>query len=320
MSREALLRVLTLNPRLQPKTIEHYRAAIERWSVFADDLWTPMRAQEFYNHLLNDEALKPQSANAIIVGLRSVTKQWAAYEQDDRLQIFRAVQLRKQVDREQAIVLTEAQAEHLASLRSSPAPKHLRDFAIIVLGLQTGMRRMSFVGAQLEGLSFADATMVVPVKGGTKFKVPLSRAAMSALRPWVEWIDGQGIRRGPLFYAISGPRIATDAVIRPLTIRGFDEIVKRMASDVGSALRTKPKSLAKTLAVDDLTPHTFRHTFVTWCKLKSVPEYEIAAVTGHVLERSVGGGSGMIADVYTRRELAGAKAAEAITLPWMFRR
>ncbi len=309
--RDALLRVIEANPRLSAKTKKQQRAAVERWSLFARGDWSPMVAQAFYNHLLVQKGrsgktqVKPQSANGTIIHLRSVTRQWAAYQQEPKLAIFDAVQLRKDEAPNQAIVLDEMQAQYLVSLRGGTSPAHLRDFAILILGLQTGMRRMSFVGATLGQTSLIDSAMVVPVKGQRTFEVPLSRAAVGALAPWMEWLRAHDVRSGSLFWSFQTPSIERGDVLKgPLTARGFDEVIGKLARDS---------------AIADFTPHAFRHTFVTWCRLAGVDPFKIAAVTGHVLERSVGGEGGMIADVYSRRELAGAAAAEAIARPWMFR-
>lgn len=311
-AREALLRVIDANPRISDKTKKQQRAAVERWSMFARGDWTPMNAQAFYNHLLVQKGrtgtakIKPQSANGVIIHLRSVTRQWAALNQDPKLAIFEPVQLRKDEAPEQAIVLDEMQAQQLVHVRSGMSPAHLRDFSIVILGLQTGMRRMSFVGATLAGTSLDNGYMTVPVKGKGTFDVPLSSAAVAALRPWIDWLRAHDVRSGSLFWSFQTPSIerSGDIIKGPLTLRGFDEIVSKLSRDSG---------------VDELTPHAFRHTFVTWCRLAGVDSFKIAAVTGHA-ERSVGGDDGMIAGVYSRRALAGAAAAEAIAKPWMFRR
>jgi integrase len=304
--RAELMRVIDLNPKAGTKTRAKQRSAVDRWLAYSQGDWSPMTAQAFYNSLLAEGRLKPQSANNIVINLRSVTNQWAAYLQEPKLAIFEAVQTKDNEQPLQAMVLDEKQAEHLVRQRLFETPLGLRDFAIIILGLQTGMRRMSFAGATLENTSLANRMMRVPVKGGRKFDVPLSNAAAQALEPWMAWLAGHGIKRGPLLWSFHPARIEPREPLRgPLTERGFDEVVGYLRRDAG---------------IQGLTPHSFRHTFVTWCRFRDVPAFMIAAVTGHVLEKSVGGEGGMIGDVYTRREIAGAEAAERIAQPWMFKR
>ena len=308
MSRAELVQIIEMNPRLQPRTRVIYRRAVDRWIAFSGDDsagWTPLRAQAFYNDLLSKN-LKPQSANLIIHALRHVFGQWAEVTQEPRRAIFRAVQTRKDEPPEQAKVLSDDEGQRLANVRRGVSPLHLRDFAIVVLGLQTGMRRMSFCGATLEGLSYGDRILKVPVKGGTSFPVPLSRAALEALKPWVAWLRRQQIETGALFWSFRSPRLDHPGTFPqgPISLPGFDVVIQRIARDA---------------SVENVSPHSFRHTFVTWARQAGVAPFQIAAVTGHVFESSVGGTDGLIENVYTRRSVAHATAAEAISRPWMFR-
>lgn len=308
MSLDELVIVIEGNRRLSPRTRTIYLAAARAWAEFAGpsgDGWTPIKAQAWYNALL-DAGQKPQTANLKIYALRYTTDHWADVTQEPRRAIFRHVQMLPEDPVEQAIVLTDAQGEALAGLHRGRTPMDLRNFAIVILGLQTGMRRMSFVGAELDGLSLDRATLEIPVKGRRKHLVPLSRAAVAAVAPWVEFLARYGVRAGPLLRTVRRdlPERTMPALLQPLTLRGLDQAFARMA---------------RAIQVPGFSSHSFRHTFVTWCREQGVDPAKIAAITGHVSEGSVGGLRSVLANTYTRRSVFGAEAAEAITQPWMFR-
>jgi integrase len=308
VSLDELVMVIEGNRRLSPRTRTIYVAAVRAWAEFAGASgtgWTPMQAQAWYNALL-DTGKKPQTANLQIYALRYTTDHWADMSQEPRRAIFRHVQMLPDDPVEQAALLTHDQGAALASLHRGTSPMDLRNFAIVVLGLQTGMRRMSFVGAELEGLSLPSATLEIPVKGRRRHVVPLSRAAVAAVEPWVRFLAGHGVSTGPLLRTVRRdiPDVTVPAFLQPLTLRGIDQVFARMS---------------RSIKVAGFSSHSFRHTFVTWCREAGVDPAKIAAITGHVSEGSVGGLRSVLANTYTRRAVFGAEAAEAISQPWMFR-
>lgn len=292
------------NPRIRKLTKRHYHDAVDRWIAFASEHpsnWTTRRAQAFYNGLL-EGGMKSQSANALLYGLRYAFRRVAELDRDPDGDIMRVVILQRNGEAEGARVLTEAEARRLCDARR-PDPKHpldghrARDFAVVVLGLQTGMRRMSLAGIRLDGV---ERSMIrgVPIKGGKKFDVPLSATAHAAIEPYLRWLRHHAVASG-LFLRSIRPDLSPGPAI---SIRGVDELVRRVAKDA---------------KVKDISPHSFRHTFVTWAREVGVQPFEIAAVTGHVSEESVGGRAGVIQDSYTSRSRSGARAADAIAKDWM---
>jgi integrase len=288
------------NPRIRAITRRRCHAAVARWIAYAGadpSLWSPRTAQRFYNGLLT--SMKPQSANAVVHYLRHVFRRVAELEQDPDIDIMHTVILTGGTAPERARVLSEYDAQRLCEVRRQVPgevhPGHLRDFALVVLGLQTGMRRMSMRSLLLEKLETGGAW--ITVKGGRAFRVPLSAGAQTALAPWLGWLSEKKIRRGPVLRAIG-------ADLKPrggLSDRGLDEIVGRLGRDAGVALSS----------------HSFRHTFVTWSRLAGAQPFEVAAVTGHATEEGLGGSRGVIERVYTDRTAAGTRAADLIYRPWM---
>jgi len=260
---------------LAPLTRARYLADLDAWIAFAGANptgWTRTRAQEYYNRLLGH--MKPQSANRTMAALGYASRWWHTRHDGVDFAVVQQAAAQTTAAR-RALDTAEAQAL-LATCAGTSAPD-LRDSALIVLGLETGMRRMSMAGATLEGLvrQHDYLTARVPLKGRGEdlFAVPLSDTAVAAIEPWRRWLRGHKITKGALFRAL--PR-KVDAQGRtghgvsptPLTEVGIYKIIAHRAEQAG---------------LERCYPHILRHTFITWRLQAGLAPYEIAAITGHRL-------------------------------------
>ena len=132
----------------------------------------------------------------------------------------------------------EALTSHLAQ----------RDLALLELLYGLGLRVSEAVSLTLDALHLGDDEDVAVVRGkGNKQRlVPLGRAVRATLRAWIA--DGRA--------ALARPEVATVLVGargRPLTRMAAWKIVRHLCVDAGFDAAT----------IEEVSPHTFRHTFAT---------------------------------------------------------
>lgn len=272
---------------IAPTTREHYLSSIDQWIRFAGDdagNWTRIKAQEFYDHLIDVQKLRPQSANVVLAALQFASKWRAHYANKPELD-FAFVQKTKGYDYDEKRALEREEIEPLLRpLLGSTEPAAMRDLAILVVLLETGMRKMSLVSMSL------DRTLIDPerlkatrtkypmtwvrMKGhGTQdVAVPLSDVTCAAINAWINWLATRGLTKGPLFRGLDekmGPRgPITTAARTPLHEDAINKMLNRRAASAG---------------IGHIYPHQFRHTFVTWRLAAGLAPHEVAAITGHVV-------------------------------------
>jgi integrase len=276
MADTILHQIVKTSLRLSKKTRTDYLRDIDLWIDFAGTNpagWTRYRAQEFYNHLL--ERMKPQSANRIMAALAHASSWWAKKENQPELH-FAVVQTAPDDDKAPRRALTHDEAITLLATCAAGSPIDLRDRAMFVVGLETGMRRMSLQGMTLETIKNAREgypVAPVPIKGSgdTLYPVPLSDTAVAALAPWRAWLRKQKVTTGSVFRSLHR-KIARGTgrldynVGEGLSLVSIYKIVERRAEKCG---------------LEHMHPHIFRNTFVTWRMVAGLTPYQIAAITGH---------------------------------------
>lgn len=272
-----------------PRTKGNYQLVIDRWVEFAGPNpanWTRDRAQEFYDSLL-EGGLKTQSANVYLASLRYVSRWYATKMQNPQLD-FAVVQRRRgKVKREgiveNAPILDEDEARALILDCSSDDALDRRDRAMLVLGLETGMRRISFIGAAFEGLKTARGypTLRVPIKGSggeETFDVPLSDTALAALENWLDWLRKSGVKSGEIFRRLAAQAGGRYVVDRALSLTGINEIIAKRSEAAG---------------IRHVNPHLLRHTFISWRSRAGLSPLDISEITGHKVTSVVVNGVAM---------------------------
>lgn len=267
------------SPRLSPRTKTRYARDLDRWIEYAGTDpagWTRAKAQSFYNDLLTTGGLKPQSANRIMASIAHASSWRATREGDDGLH-FAIYQSAPRAPRADRRSLTPQEAQALLGACAGTSAIDLRDRAIIVVGLETGMRRMSLAGMTIEGIQ-AQAqhgypVALVPLKGSREglYPVPLSDAAMAALQPWLDWLRARKIKQGPVFRSFT----------RRIGAKGRIEHTPGASGLSAHAIYKLVVSRATAAGLAHLHPHAFRHTFITWRIEQGLQPYQIAVVTGH---------------------------------------
>jgi integrase len=307
-----LHRIISESPELAKSTRGRYLRDVNAWIAFAGTnpkAWTRYRAQEFYGGML-ERGMRPQSANRVMASLRYASSWWAKKENDPNLD-FAVVQKAGPSGKQRRHALEPEEAQALLATCAGDHPMDLRDRALIVVGLETGMRRMSLASMMLEGIKPCRdgyPVVTVPIKGrGTDlFVVPLSDTAIEALAPWRAWLRTQKISSGPVFRSLMRKTVTTGHR------RGFNTHIVGESLTTGAIYQIVTRR-ARQAGLTHVHPHIFRHTFITWRMQDNFEPYEVASITGHKIASIPGlGGLGSYID--------GARIANKTrqsTPPWL---
>jgi integrase len=263
--------------KISEKTRKAYLVDVDRFIAFAGANpagWTPHAAQAFYDQLL--VTMSPRSAKRVMAPILRASS-WRAKQAHNPMLHFAIIQTERIDTDTNRHAMTDAQAQKLLATCASSNPIDLRDRAMFIIGLETGMRRMSLVGMTLEGVhKCADGYPVadVPIKGsGDKtYPVPMSDAALAGLEPWRRWLRSQKISKGAVFRGLTrriGPIGRTVYEISDgLSLVSIYKIVAHRAKQAG---------------LEHVHPHIFRNTFITWRLQQGLSPFQIASITGHKL-------------------------------------
>jgi integrase/recombinase XerD len=167
------------------------------------------------------------------------------------------------VDRYLPKALSPHQVDDLLELPlREPTPERLRDKAMLELLYATGMRVSEIVALNLRDLNMEAECVRCVGKGGRERILPISGSAITGLEEYLDIARPQ-LARGnaqkidALFLNHRGKR---------LTRQGFWLILKGYAEELG---------------LDDLTPHTLRHSFAAHMISSGADIRSVQALLGH---------------------------------------
>jgi integrase/recombinase XerD len=154
-------------------------------------------------------------------------------------------------------VLNRAEVARLLEQPRGTAPTALRDRALLELMYACGLRASEAIGIEVSDLDLEVGVLRARGKGSKERVVPIGRAAVAAVRIYLERGRPALVHGGVVAHLFVNFRG------EPLTRQGLYKIVRRHAASAGLA--------------DRMSPHTLRHTFATHllaggCDLRSVQE------------------------------------------------
>ena len=154
-------------------------------------------------------------------------------------------------------VLNRNEVQKLLAQPRGTAPTALRDRARLELMYACGLRASEAIGIEIADVDTELGVLRARGKGSKERVVPIGRAAVQAVRIYLE----RG--RPALVHGGIVPQLFVNFRGEPLTRQGLYKIVRRHAAGAGLA--------------DRMSPHTLRHTFATHllaggCDLRSVQE------------------------------------------------
>ena len=202
---------------------------------------------------------------------------WLLSEQQIAYNPAATLQLPKQPQRLPRGVLTKTEARRLIEATPTTKPRDIRDRAILETLYATGIRRAELIALTIYDADLQTATLRIEHgKGNTKRVVPLTQAAIAALKLYLEAARSLFVREAGqvrLFVSSrSGGPLDDDDIVR---------IVCKAARRAG---------LSK-----HVTPHTLRHTCATHLLKGRADIRQIQKLLGHRRLSST--------EIYTRVEL-----------------
>lgn len=271
MPRTALHELVEQSQRLAPSTKERYLRDVDRFVVEIGgnpSTWTPANTIRFYEQLLTQ--MKPQSANRVMAAVKYASSRYAKVHQNPLLDFAAMIELAAELPTEKRDKLSDEDAQKvLTSIQNQfNDPRALRDYALFVLLLDSGARRMSLAGLCWENI--ANGFAKVPMKGIPDHSIPMTEAMTNALLDWKLWLEKKEkkLAAGPVFRRlrpgfILGPGISDQSIYK---------IVVARCQEAGLDRR--------------VFPHILRHTYVTSAFERGFSPVQVAAVTGHTLRGS----------------------------------
>lgn len=286
--------------RLRPETRRLYLSAVRGFEEFCGPNLAQATGEtvERWRDAMVATGVTPETINVRLFALRFATRRLADLGRG--VDFARAAELLPSAPQKKELNLTTEGAKKLVSACAGEEPADIRDRAIIVLALRTGLRRGGIAGIDLADL--AGSKLVVTLKGGTKHTPPaLDAETLDALVAWRTWlVKNAKVTEGKLFRSIRAQRDLHGQWVVGSSMNG---------QAIYRAIRGRGAQVGLNLGA-----HTCRHWFVSNARHLGWPDWQIALFTGH---RSVAGlhASFPMLDVYTSA-LGSAQRAQlpALTL------
>jgi integrase/recombinase XerD len=245
----------------------------------------------FLNHLETERGATIRTRNARLTAIRSLFN-FAAYRHPEYAALIQRVLAipPKRTDKALVTYLTEAEAEALLAAPDRSTWIGRRDYALLLVALETGLRV-----SELTGLTCADVQLGTGAhvrchgKGRKERITPLRRETRIVLRSWLDE-SGTGTAE-PVFPGPKGIRLSRDAIRR---------LVERHVAKAAIG--------CPSLAVKNVTPHTLRHSCAMNLLRHGTDTATIALWLGHEDVRTTYG-------VYLHADLSLKEKALAMTAP-----
>jgi integrase/recombinase XerC len=243
-----------------PRTVPRYCAALEEFTAWyrqtngAEPGWsllTAVEVKDYIAYLQTVRRLSPASVNLRLSAIRSLLRH-----------LGRSLRVKgpKQVTPPVHALTPHELGRLLAVAEGNP-----RDYAILNLLARAGLRVGEAAALQLADVELNGRSGWLTIKSGKGNKtrrVPLNGEARQALKAWLDVRPQSQVQT--VFLSRSG---------RPLDVRDVQRIVAEYA---------------RTAKVENVTPHTLRHTFATRAVEKGVDPATLQALLGHTRLETTG--------------------------------
>jgi site-specific recombinase XerD len=274
---------LSRQRRASARTIASYRDALRLLLVFVRDRtgkapsvldWADLDTEmicAFLDHLENERHNGPRTRNLRLTAIRSLFAYASLRHPEHAALIQRVLAIPpKRFDKPIVSFLTATEIDALIAAPDQNRWEGRRDRALLLVGLQTGLRV-----SELTGLHCGDVALGVggnvrcEGKGRKHRSVPLTAATQAVLDVWIA--ERAGRRDEPLFPTRTGRRLSNDAVER---------LVRKHA--------TTAATQCPSLHAEKTHPHILRHSCAMSLLQSGVDTAVIALWLGHADIRSTG--------------------------------
>ena len=263
-------RQLRTEEDLAAATIRNYLSDLRHFAIWCETIWKQGREEEppfspgavatptltdYRTYLQQELGLKPNSVNRSLISL----KRYFAWLRSTEQIKHNPAKVVKLVGEEEASPRHLDDQEEQALIAAVMETGNLRDRAIIVLLLHTGLRARELCTLTRAQVRFGKRSGTITVHGKhNKYReIPLNATARSALLAYDSSLQKPSHNTTPLF--LSEKRHTQ------LTERGLGYVIKKYAE------RAK---------IDDVSPHDLRHRF-GYRMAASVPLHRLAQLMGH---------------------------------------
>lgn len=218
----------------------------------------------FLDHLETERSNSVTSRNTRLIAIHSLFKYAALACPDDSESIRRVLAIpSKRTDTTIVAYLTRPEIDALLSIPDQTTPVGRRDHALILVGVQTGLRVSELTGLVWSDVGFGTGAHVYTKGKGRKERAtPLLPATARMLQQWRRQLRAGP--DGPVFASRSGGHLSTDAV--------KDLLDKHVA---------QATKISPSLASKKVTPHTLRHSAAMGLLHSGVDIATIALWLGH---------------------------------------
>lgn len=261
-----LEQVVSKNPKLRPRTKHLYMLGVKSFLDFAGvapESWTSEVVEEWRSHLLSN-GMKPQTVNVHLHAVKYAARKYAERHNNvgDFAEELTALQIDPPKKRKP---LNLAQCKALIEACEGDRPIDIRDRAICLLGLSTGLRRSALCALNIEDVK--GHNLSVTLKSERTHVVVLDDSTYEAIKSWLACMADMQVTEGPLFRALSKPRKDGTVLVR-----------ERMSQD-GIFRAVEARGIAAGLK--NMYPHVFYHTFIAISLASGKSPQEIKHMLGY---------------------------------------
>ncbi len=260
--------VVARSQRLAKTTRYQYQMVVRAFIAFAGNEplnWTPARVEAWIASL----TVGPSSVNNYVAALKYASRRFSAiFDARDFAAAAEPVLVPAEKHPRSPRPLSPDEVARILATCNGGEPRKLRDRAILILGLCAGFRRAELARIDLRDLDSADRSIVVIAKRNKRHRVRLDVGCWQQIEGWISWLGLRRIRTGRLFRSL---RRCLDAELgylvgASLTPEGVYGAIRRRARQAG---------------VENVSPHSLRHTLVAMLREQGVPEEQIRGRLGH---------------------------------------
>ena len=263
-----------------PRTVASYRDALKLLLVFVQDKtgvtpakldWTSLDTDmisAFLEHLESERHNGARTRNLRLTAIRSLFSYASLRHPEHAALIQRVLAIPpKRVEKPIVSFLAGAEIDALMNAPDLSRWEGRRDRALLLVGVQTGLRVSELTGLNCGDISLGVGSNVRCEGKGRKHRaVPLTTSTEAVLKVWMS--ERAGNRDEPAFPTRTGRRLSRDAV---------EKLVHKHAVIAGERCPTLPKTLH---------PHVLRHSCAMSLLQAGVDTAVIALWLGHADIRS----------------------------------